>query len=152
MNGVPQLDPGLGNVLFAVWLVSRAATAAIDATIADAGLDADEFAVYSVLAQGDGMTPTDLAHWMTAPTTTVSSYVKRFEQRGHVERRRHPDDGRSYLIRLTAEGRDAHRAAGARFLPLLDNVNGHLGPDVDEVHQRLTQLHAAVIAPTTSTT
>ena len=149
MTGMPQLDPGLGNVLFAVWLVSRAANSTIDATISDAGLDADEFAVYSVLAQGDGMTPTDLARWMTAPTTTVSSYVKRFEQRGHVERGQHPDDGRSYLIRLTAEGREAHRVAGSRFLPLLDNVNRLLGPDVDDVRQRLTQLHAAVIAPTT---
>jgi DNA-binding MarR family transcriptional regulator len=149
MTDAPELDPGLSNVLFAAWLVSRAANAAIDAVISDTGLDADEFAVYSVLAQGDGMTPTDLAHWMTAPTTTVSSYVKRFEQRGHVERRQHPDDGRSYVIQLTADGRAAHRAAGARFLPLLDDVNRLLGPDVDEVHQRLTQLHAAVTAPTT---
>ena len=149
MTGVQQLDPGLSNVLFAVWLVSRAANATIDAAIADTGLDADEFAMYSVLAQGDGMTPTDLAHWMTAPATTVSSYVKRFEQRGHVERQQHPDDGRSYVIRLTADGREAHRAAGARFLPLLDNVNCLLGPDVDEMQQRLTQLHAAVTAPAT---
>ncbi len=149
MTGAQQFDPGLSNVLFAVWLVSRAANSTIDAAILDSGLDADEFAVYSVLAQGDGMTPTDLAHWMTAPATTVSSYVKRFEQRGHVGRRQHPDDGRSYVIQLTAEGRRAHRAAGARFLPLLDNVNRLLGADVDEVRQRLAQLHDAVTAPTT---
>ena len=147
MTDAPRPDPGLGNVLFAVWLVSRAANATIDAAMRDTGLDADEFAVYSVLAQGDGMTPTDLAHWMTAPTTTVSSYVKRFEQRGHVERRVHPDDGRSYLIRLTADGREAHRAAGARFLPLLDHVNGLLGPDVDGVRRHLAQLHTAVLTP-----
>lgn len=147
MTDAPQLDPGLGNVLFAVWLVSRAANATIDATIHESGLDADEFAVYSVLAQGDGMTPTDLAHWMTAPMTTVSSYVKRFERRGHVERRPHPDDGRSYLIRLTATGREAHRTAGARFLPLLDDVNRLLGPDVEGVRRHLAQLHAAVLAP-----
>ncbi|MEO1065338.1 MAG: MarR family transcriptional regulator [Actinomycetota bacterium] len=149
MTGVPQLDPGLSNVLFAVWLVSRAVNATIDGAISDTGLDADEFAVYSVLAQGEGMTPTDLSRWMTAPGTTVSSYVKRFEQRGHVERQEHPDDGRSYLIQLTADGREAHRAAGARFLPLLANVNRVLGPDVNDVHQRLTQLHAAVTTPTT---
>ena len=31
----------------------------------------------------------------------MSSYVKRFEKRGHVVREPNPDDGRSYLIRLT---------------------------------------------------
>lgn len=142
-----QLDDGLANVLFDVWLLSRAATAAIDVAIADAGLDADEFAIYSMLASGDGMTPTDLAHWMAAPMTTVSSYVKRFERRGHVDRLPHPADGRSFLIRLTTEGRAVHQAAGAKFLPLLDGVNGRLGDDVDEMHRRLARLHAAVIAP-----
>lgn len=144
----PQLDKGLANVLFDVWLVSRAATAAIDVAIADTGLDADEFAIYSMLVSGDGMTPTDLAHWMAAPMTTVSSYVKRFERRGHVDRLRNPADGRSFVIRLTPEGRSAHRAAGAQFLPLLGNIDARLGDDIDEVRRRLVQLHTAVGTPT----
>lgn len=145
MNGTHQLDDGLSNVLFATWLVSRATTAAIDAAIAETGLDADEFAVYSVLASGNGMTPTELAHWMHAPPTTVSSYIKRFERRGHVDRHHNPDDRRSYLLRLTPEGRAAHSAAGTRFLPLLAGVNARLGPDVDEIRMRLTRLHATIV-------
>ena len=108
------LEPGLGNVLFDVWLVSRATTALLDDVLRASGLDADEFAVYSVLASGDGMTPTELAHWMAAPPTTVSSYVKRFETRGHVRRVPNPEDRRSYRLQLTVVGATgASRRRGA---------------------------------------
>ncbi|MGI9615707.1 MAG: hypothetical protein ACR2QO_22535 [Acidimicrobiales bacterium] len=62
-----NIAPGLGNVLFDVWLVSRAVHALVDDAIRSAELDADEYAVYSVLASGDPMTPTELARWMAAP-------------------------------------------------------------------------------------
>jgi DNA-binding MarR family transcriptional regulator len=116
---VPRLDPRLGNVLFDVWLVSRAATARITEAVREPGLDADEFAIYSVLASTNGMTPTELAHWMAAPATTVSSYLKRFTRRGHVQQVDNQSDRRTYLVRLTNAGRDVHQAAGLLFLPSL---------------------------------
>lgn len=141
---VPPLDPRLGNVLFDVWLVSRAATAAITQAVQEAGLDADEFAVYSVLAATDGMTPTELAHWMAAPPTTVSSYIKRFTSRGHVERVRNEHDHRSFQIRLTDAGRITHQTAGSHFLPVLEEVNEQLGPHLADTHERLRCLHQAL--------
>jgi DNA-binding MarR family transcriptional regulator len=139
-----EVPSGLTNVLFDVWLVSRATTALLDEALRPSGLDADEFAVYSVLASGDGMTPSDLAQWMSAPATTVSSYVKRFESRGHVQRAPHPDDGRSYLLQLTEAGRRVHRDAGGRFSTLLDQVNRAGGADVAETSRRLRDLHQAI--------
>lgn len=140
------IDPGLSNVLFDVWLVSRAVNALIDDALRPAGLDADEFAIYSVLASSDLVTPTELAHWMSAPATTVSSYVKRFEKRGHVERVVNPDDGRSRRIRLTTEGRRAHRRAGELFLPILDDVEEQIGSRTTATHQQLQGLHHIVDA------
>jgi DNA-binding MarR family transcriptional regulator len=137
-------DDRLGNVLFDVWLVSRAAAARIDDAVRATGLDADEFAIYSVLASGDGMTPTELARWMAAPQTTVTSYIKRFTRRGHVERVPNPTDRRSYAIRLTDEGRATHRAAGMRFQPLLEEVSARLGPLVPDTHANLRSLHEAL--------
>ena len=137
-------ERGLENVLFDVWLVSRAATAAIDAAVRETGLDADEFAIYSVLASTEGMTPTDLARWMAAPATTVSSYAARFTRRGHVERVPNPDDRRSYRLRLTEAGRAAHLAAGLLFQPVLREVTDRLGPDVADTHRRLLALHEAL--------
>jgi DNA-binding MarR family transcriptional regulator len=146
----PTLDEGLGNVLFDVWLVSRATHALIDDAVHASGLDADEFAIYSVLASSDGMTPTELAHWMSAPATTVSSYVKRFERRGHVRRDPNPDDGRSYRVELTVAGRRVHAEAGELFRPVLDEVTRRLGGDVLETHQRLHALHNATAATGTT--
>lgn len=144
-----NLNAGPGNVLFDVWLLSRSVQALIGDSIGPIGLDADEFAIYSVLAISDGMTPTSLAQWMAAPPTTVSSYVNRFERRGHVERLTNPDDGRSHLLRLTTAGRRAHAEAGDRFAPVLADVEDRLGDDVDEIHRRLRELHRAVEASRT---
>lgn len=138
------LDPGLGNILFDVWLVSRATTALVDEAIRTSGLDADEFAIYSLLAPSDEITPTDLARWMSAPTTTVSSYIKRFEKRGHVKRVRNPEDGRSHRLRLTAAGRRAHQKAGELFLPILAEVSRDVGAKTDDTHERLLGLHSAI--------
>ncbi len=143
-----ELDPRLDNVLFDVWLVSRATTALLDEALRGSGLDSDEFAVYSVLASTEHMTPTELARWMSAPPTTVSSYVKRFEQRGHIVRTPNPDDGRSYRLSLTPAGRRAHRIAGALFLPVLDTVRDRIGDAASDTHLRLRDLHRHVEAIT----
>lgn len=141
---VLELDPRLGNVLFDIWLVSRATTALIDEAVKTSGLDADEFAIYSVLASTKGMTPTELAHWMAAPATTVSSYVKRFERRGHVQRVPHPGDGRSHRVQLTAEGRAAHQTAGELFQPVLNEVTRRVGRGAPDTHRRLQALHEVI--------
>jgi DNA-binding MarR family transcriptional regulator len=142
----PSATPADENVLFALRSVGRSVTGLLDAALAPAGLDADEFAVYSLLLTRDRVTPTELAGWMSAPATTVSSYVKRFERRGHVERVPHPTDRRSYSIRLTDDGRATHRAAGQRFLPAVQAVDASLGPAERPVLEALQQLRAAVDA------
>ena len=139
-----ELDEGLGNVLFDVWLVSRATTALIDAVVRPSGLDADEFAIYSVLTSRDGMTPSELAHWMAAPATTVSSYVKRFERRGHVRRVANPGDGRSYRVKLTAAGQRAHHSAGELFAPVVQQVTERVGDKAADTHHRLRALHEVI--------
>lgn len=139
-----NIDPGLTNVLFDAWLVSRAVHALIDDAIGPSGLDADEFAVYSVLASGTVMTPSELADWMAAPATTVSSYVKRFERRGHVKRVPNPQDRRSYRVELTTAGRQVHRAAGALFQPVLNDVDAALGKRSGATQRQLLELRQAV--------
>jgi len=151
-DAVQGVDRGIStNVLFDVWLVSRAATAVIDAAVRAAGLTADEFAVYSVLRAGP-LTPTELAEWMAAPLTTVSSYVKRFEARGHVARAANPDDRRSYQLSLTAAGARAHQDAGARFLPILESVQATLGRSSPAVQRALKALRQAVLEARTHPT
>jgi DNA-binding MarR family transcriptional regulator len=132
------------NVLFEAWRLSRAASSLLDGALGPSGLSADEFGVYSVLAGAGSITPTELARWMAAAPTTVSSYVQRFERRGHVERSRHPGDGRSYRIRLTPAGRRAHRDAAALFAPTLARVVRALGDAEPGARRTLDSLLAAI--------
>jgi DNA-binding MarR family transcriptional regulator len=138
------VKPDGTNVLFDVWLVSRSVTGRLDAALAEAGITADEFGVYSVLTTSAGLTPSELARWMSAPPTTVSSFVKRLEGRGHVERRRHPGDGRSYVLHLTPAGRRTHARAVKAFLPELQRVVDALGSEEPSVRRALATLHDAV--------
>ncbi len=131
------------NVLFNAWLVSRAVTELVDRAVADAGIAGDDFAIYSLLVAGP-ITPTELAAWMAAPPTTISSFVKRFEARGHVRREPNPDDRRSYRIGLTTAGREAHRRAGERFLPVLAEVEETLGRSEPTVLRALASLRDAL--------
>ena len=132
------------NVLFDAWLVSRSVHRLIDVAIEESGLDADEFAIYSVLVSGDGLTPSELAQWMAAAPTTVSSYVKRFERRGHISRIPNAEDGRSYRVRLTPAGRAAHQHAGDLFAPILTNTEDTLGANAEAAHAQLLKLLHAV--------
>jgi DNA-binding MarR family transcriptional regulator len=143
VDGETRLRDG-ANVLFSVWSVARAVSDLLDTALAPSGLDADEFAVYSVLAVEGALTPTDLARWMAAPTTTVSSYIKRFEARGHVRRDPNPNDRRSYRVRLTQAGRRAHRKAAALFVPTLRQVVDALGDDEQGTRTALLNLRAAL--------
>jgi DNA-binding MarR family transcriptional regulator len=139
-----ELHPGLDNVLFGVWLVSRSTTNLLDSVLRPSGLDADEFAVYSLLMSAEAVTPSSLARWMAAPPTTVSSYVKRMEARGHVERVMDAHDRRSYALRLTRAGRQAHNDGGALFLPVLRALSDALGTDEAKAHQALKSVRRAV--------
>ena len=132
------------DVTFMVWLTHRATTDLVDAALASAGLDGDEFAIYSVLSAAPAITPTELARWMAAPPTTVSSYVKRFEARGHVKREPNPEDRRSYRIKLTPDGRRAHRAAAALFNPLRTRVANGLGGREGDVREALVTLRTVL--------
>jgi DNA-binding MarR family transcriptional regulator len=131
------------DVLFLVWLLARATSDLVDTALEPTGLTSDEYAIYSVLAAGT-ITPTELARWMAAPLTTVSSYVKRFERRGHVTREANPDDRRSYRIRLTPAGRQTHRAAATLFAPVRSGVAAALGPHAPFTHDTLRSLRAVL--------
>jgi DNA-binding MarR family transcriptional regulator len=132
------------DVTFLVWLTSRATTDLVDAALGPAGLDGDEFAIYSILTAAPLITPTELARWIAAPLTTVSSYVKRFEARGHVQREPNPADRRSYRIKLTPAGRRAYRSAAALFIPLRSRVAVALGEREDEVREALVTLRTVL--------
>lgn len=132
------------DVSFLTWLTARATSLLNDEAISSSGLTSDEFAIYSMLASGATVTPSDLSQWMAAPPSTVTSYLKRFGDRGHVKRERNPNDMRSYRIELTAAGRKAHATAAARFIPAKTAISTALSTDEEAIRESLKVLRSAL--------
>jgi DNA-binding MarR family transcriptional regulator len=132
------------DTLFLVWLVSRSTQDLLDEVLRPAGLTADDFAIYSILADAPGITPTELARWMATPATTVSSFVKRFEARGHLTRLANPHDQRSYRLQLTPSGKRAHKTARALFAPLRAQVADALTEQQVDAREALLRLRVIV--------
>jgi DNA-binding MarR family transcriptional regulator len=141
------------NVLFELWRLARAAGALVsERALAGTGVGADEFGIYSLLCSGEEVTPRVMERWMAAAPTTVSSYIKRLEARGHISRTANPYDRRSVLLQLTPAGLKAHALATERYIPVLDRVVQHLGPNEPVVRNALAMLREAINAARTPTT
>lgn len=71
--------------------------------------------------------------------------MKRLERRGHAERIDNPADGRSYLVRLTAEGRSLLNKARPRFRSYAEAVEARLGsPKTEDLRRSLVELRQAI--------
>ena len=127
-----------------VWLVARATEDLLDTVLATTGIHGDEFAIYSILAGSPGITPSELSRWMAAPATSVSSYVKRLENRGHLTRQPHPKDRRSYRIHLTTAGKRTHQTAVDLFRPFRTQVIESLGKQERPVKESLLRLRSVI--------
>ena len=79
----------------------------------EAGLTLFEYLVLSHVSEAPGrrLRMSELAFLANGSLSRLSNVVKRFEQRGLVERSPDPDDGRSTLVALTDAGHDVVVAA-----------------------------------------
>ncbi len=138
------VQPNPERLLFDIWLVSRATTGVLDAALAPLGLTADEFALHSALHHTGPVTPSHLAELLAIPPTTISTHVRRLEQRGAIQRIPNPADGRSAFLQLTAQGTAAYHQARAIFLPIHAQIEAALTVSVDAAQAVLAALHQAI--------
>jgi DNA-binding MarR family transcriptional regulator len=73
------------------------------------GATAKECEALMLIARNDRLTVQDFASQMGLEKTWASRLLVRMEKDGLIRRVDHPDDGRSWLIELTAKGRAEHR-------------------------------------------
>lgn len=76
----------------------------VERELAADGVEANGYAVLSLIGARAGMRLTEVSEQLGMPLTTASDVVRRLEARGHVRRSPNPDDGRSFLFELTARG------------------------------------------------
>jgi DNA-binding MarR family transcriptional regulator len=62
-----------------------------------------------VIAAGEGMRPSDIASQRSVHRSLVTRQLRELEDAGYVQFAGDPDDGRSWLVALTAAGREEMR-------------------------------------------
>jgi len=122
-----MLKVGPPTILFEVFWTQQARERLIEAALEGTGLPAEDYPLYVMIGAEGPWTPTGLAARLEMPLSTVIFRVRRLERRGHAERVQNPDDGRSFLIRLTPKGRRLLGRARPRFRDYAEAAEKRLG-------------------------
>ena len=87
-----------------IGIIEQLSRAVLEARLPD-GLIAPHFTVLNHLSRlGDGRAPSDMARAFQVPKTSLTHTLKGLEERGLIELRPNPADGRSKLVYLTEAG------------------------------------------------
>jgi DNA-binding MarR family transcriptional regulator len=133
-------DTGPPTILFEVFWAHQKRKRLIETALAGLGLPPEDYPFYVLIGAEGPWTPTGLAERLMMPLSTVLFRFRRLERRGHAERVANPDDGRSFLVRLTPEGRRLLDKARPAFRSYAEAVEARLG---EEQVERLTKGLAA---------
>ena len=138
-------DTGPETILFDVFLTNQRRKAMIARALEGVGLPPEDYPFYVFVGAEGPWTPTGLAARLGMPLSTVLFRVRGLERRGHAERTPNPEDGRSFLIRLTAEGQRLLAVARPRFRAAAEAVEAELGAaTVARLRTELAELRDAI--------
>jgi len=141
------MSSGAPTILLDVFLTNQRRKRMIEAALAQSELPPEDYPVYVLVGAEGPWTPTGLAKRLEMPLSTMLFRLGRLERRGHAERVPNPDDRRSYLIRLTAEGNRLLAEARPAFRDYAEAVEGRLGADpIATLREGLGALRDAISA------
>jgi DNA-binding MarR family transcriptional regulator len=135
------VKPGL---LLQSLVLDQLSGALVADVIAESGLTGNEYAVASWLNIRERTTPSELAADLGMAPTTLSSIIDRLVRKGQVKRVPNPDDGRSYLLQLTAKGKATNAANAARFERMIARLRAELEREEEEILETMRALEAAM--------
>ena len=137
-------DTGPDTILLDVFRTNQFRERLIATALEGLPLPPEDYPFYVLVGAEGPVTPTALAARTAMPLSTVLYRIGRLERRGHAERKANPDDRRSYLLTLTAEGQKLLRAARPRFRALAEAVEGRLDGGVADLRAGLGELRDAI--------
>jgi DNA-binding MarR family transcriptional regulator len=135
------VKPGL---LLQPYVLAQLAGTLVEAVIEGSDVQGGEYAVASWLNVVGRATPTALARDLGLAPTTLSAIIDRLVRKSQVRRVPNPDDGRSYLLELTARGKATNARNGARFARVIERVRAHLDADEEATLEALRTLESAL--------
>lgn len=105
-----ELDASGVHLWLILWKAFRAMEAHADRSIAGLGLCQSDFGVLEALLHKGPMAVKALGEKVLLTSGSMTAAIDRLERRGWVERGNDPEDRRSRIVRLTAEGRKTIQA------------------------------------------
>ncbi len=115
----------------------------VDLACEGTGITPEDFAFVSIVGGREPVTPTEVAREFGLSLSTVLFRATRNVELGFVERVDNPDDGRSFLLRLTPKGVTAWHAAGERLGKIVASLDKRLDRPAGEIQDALLALQAA---------
>jgi DNA-binding MarR family transcriptional regulator len=126
---------GPPTVLFDVFWAHQKRKRLVEHALGGVDLPAEDYPFYVTIGADGPLTPTALAEYLLMP----------LEGRGHAERVPNPDDGRSFLLRLTPEGQSLLDEARPAFRDYAESVEARLGREhVESLTNALAALRDAI--------
>ncbi len=114
-----------------------------DARFEPHGVTADQFVLLATLARGGTLTQRELARRMPSDPSTLRAMLVLLENRGLVQRDRHPTDSRARTVALTELGRRKVRQLWEAGKPIRSQMIESLQPSEVETFVRLLRKVAA---------
>jgi DNA-binding MarR family transcriptional regulator len=109
-----------------------------------AGVDPDEYGPLSFIGVLQPVTRTTLAEATGWRRTTLRDVLRRLIDRGHLQERPNPNDGRSTLLALTPAGQAIFDRGKPAFLRALATLDAELGGQLDEHEQSVWTVRVAL--------
>jgi DNA-binding MarR family transcriptional regulator len=115
----------------------------VDRACEGTGITPEDFAFVSIIGGREPVTPTEIARDFGLSLSTVLFRATRNVELGFVQRIANPQDGRSFLLQLTAEGKQAWRRAGTNLHRIVESLTKRLDRPTDEIQEALRALQDA---------
>jgi len=115
----------------------------VDRAVEGTGIGPEDFAFVSIVGGREPVTPTAISKEFGLSLSTVLFRAQRNVDLGFVERVENPQDGRSFLLRLTPAGRQAWHRAGKNLRGAVDSLEARFARPAAEIQQVLRELQAA---------
>lgn len=140
-----MLDEPGGNVLLDLFVLDQRVGAMLKAALVSEGLSPAQYAVYAQINAG-ATTPSQIADRLSLSPATLTGYLDTLERRGHLERKRSDEDGRSVTLRLTEAGAEKCRACQAVVADVVRKLDRSLGGAAarNEIRSSLGRLNGAI--------
>jgi len=132
------------NAAFSLFITSSLLGKLMERERGRARVRSSDIGLLSAIGMYGPITPSGLAERIGMPPTTLSARIADAVARRWVRRVRNPEDGRSYLLELTAEGRRAWQRWGPVLQATLAQIEQHLERPIDDVEETLVELEAAL--------